>query len=462
MLKRHIIPFIILFNFSSLWALIERPVSFSEWRDTCFDQLPEYDHPLKSVKTELIPILALSELNRSINGAIEEIYFQYYEPQQWTNNVFPENTAPFMQKIIVEPQAIFYIQGDIHGSLHSLLRNLDRLKDKGYLDDTFTIRKDVYLFFLGDYGDRGRYSVEVFYTLARLKENNPENIFLIRGNHEDIEMGERDGFEHEMSQKYGIEGIEFFTNDIDEFFSLLPLGIFVGTETPDLTNYIFLCHGIPAIGYNPHQLLTLNNHKTGIYYSLLNFDEDLLERQKTDYPPLNIIYESNKSDLLPFHELNWGDISTIIDFCEIRGCLTFPPDFIYYLLDSYSQKDKQHYIHALFRGHQHAEIGNGCFDENLDYCLNIGMKQPLLHNSIYTLISAPEGVGGGKPTEYDSFVLAETAEDFSDWKITPYQFMVPLAIDKKRGHYVSKKYNPLKEKMEYRWTLKIGPKHDRK
>src|SRR3989339_85808 len=458
MLKRYTVLSILL-NISCLWALIERPVSFSEWRDACFDQLPEYDHPLKPGKSDkLIPILALSELNRSINGALEEIYFQYYEPEQWTNNVFPEIPAPFIQKIIVEPQTTIYIQGDIHGSLHSLLRNLDRLKDKGLLNDAFKVRKDVYLFFLGDYSDRGRYSIEVLYTLARLKENSPENIFLIRGNHEDIEMGERDGFEYEMSKKYGSDGIEFFTNDIDEIFSLLPLGIFVGTGTPDRTNYIFLCHGIPAIGYNPQQLLTLNNHKTGIYYSLLNFDEDLLERQKTSYPPLSIIYEFYKSQIIPFHELNWGDISTMVDFSEIRGCLTFPPDFIYHLLDSYSVKDKQHYVHTLFRGHQHAEIGNGCFDENLDYCPDIGIKQPLLTNSIYTLISAPEGIGGGSATEYDSFVLVETAEAFSDWKITPYQFMVPLAIDKKRGYYVSKKYNPRKEKMEYRWTLKIGLK----
>ena len=40
--------------------------------------------------------------------------------------------------------------------------------------------------FLGDYTDRGSYGVEVMYVLMRLKVENPDQVWMARGNHEDI------------------------------------------------------------------------------------------------------------------------------------------------------------------------------------------------------------------------------------------------------------------------------------
>jgi serine/threonine protein phosphatase 1 len=68
--------------------------------------------------------------------------------------------------------------GDIHGNLELLLNLVE--KQIKFNPDT-----DV-LVFLGDYIDRGGYSLEVVSYLKNLKSLYPENIVLLMGNHEDL------------------------------------------------------------------------------------------------------------------------------------------------------------------------------------------------------------------------------------------------------------------------------------
>ena len=68
------------------------------------------------------------------------------------------------------------ICGDIHGQLHDLI-------------ELFTIGGDVpftnYLF-MGDFVDRGYYSVETVSLLVALKVRYPDRIHLTRGNHDAV------------------------------------------------------------------------------------------------------------------------------------------------------------------------------------------------------------------------------------------------------------------------------------
>ncbi len=66
------------------------------------------------------------------------------------------------------------VVGDTHGQFHDLL---EIFKISGHAPDT------NYLF-LGDYVDRGYYSVETVCMVIALKVRYPSRIVMIRGNHE--------------------------------------------------------------------------------------------------------------------------------------------------------------------------------------------------------------------------------------------------------------------------------------
>jgi protein phosphatase len=80
----------------------------------------------------------------------------------------------------LKPKGEAVIVGDVHGDLESLFHILkatdfiERVKEG----------EQCLLVFLGDYGDRGIHSPEVYYVVLKLKEAFPKNVVLMRGNHE--------------------------------------------------------------------------------------------------------------------------------------------------------------------------------------------------------------------------------------------------------------------------------------
>lgn len=80
----------------------------------------------------------------------------------------------------LEPVGEALVVGDLHGDLESLK---SILRSSGFTQ-RMTKSKDAALVFLGDYGDRGARSAEVYYVILRLKLAFPEQVIFLRGNHE--------------------------------------------------------------------------------------------------------------------------------------------------------------------------------------------------------------------------------------------------------------------------------------
>lgn len=163
----------------------------------------------------------------------------------------------FTQKLVLPDNSKIAMWGDLHGSIHSLLKDLEYLKNKNLIDENLKITDpNFYMIFLGDYVDRGIYGIEVIYTILSLKNQNPDKVFLVRGNHEDIAMNMHYGFKQELDQKYNQPEI---IEKISSIYHFMPAAIFVGCKDKNKKiNFIQGCHGGIELGYNPKELLNSN------------------------------------------------------------------------------------------------------------------------------------------------------------------------------------------------------------
>ena len=140
---------------------------------------------------------------------------------------FPESTlfqlCDFAEAIyhqgtnVVDIKAPIIVVGDIHGNLHDLIRvfrTLGRPPSRRYL-------------FLGDYVDRGDFSTEVMTLLLALHCHYPNDVILLRGNHEFSAVNSEYGFRDEIMKEYGTERL---WRRFNEVFNYMPLAAIIDGE----------------------------------------------------------------------------------------------------------------------------------------------------------------------------------------------------------------------------------------
>ncbi len=137
----------------------------------------------------------------------------------------------------VPPVGKAIIVGDIHGDLESLRHILETSSFIKKANDG----EDVLLIFLGDYGDRGLYSPEVYYIILKLKESFPQHVVLMRGNHEgpdDLLASPHDLPIH-LNRKFGEKGPEVYLK-LRQLFNSLYNAVIIDER------YILLHGGAPS------------------------------------------------------------------------------------------------------------------------------------------------------------------------------------------------------------------------
>jgi diadenosine tetraphosphatase ApaH/serine/threonine PP2A family protein phosphatase len=134
---------------------------------------------------------------------------------------------------LVEVSLPTRVYGDIHGQLPDLLQffNAFSWPDKR--------RGDIFSMsyvFLGDFVDRGSYSVLVIMLLFSIKVLYPKRVFLVRGNHEDRLMNQNYGFFQDCHDVFGPADGKSVWERANDVFEFLPLAALV-------ENQILCIHG---------------------------------------------------------------------------------------------------------------------------------------------------------------------------------------------------------------------------
>jgi hypothetical protein len=103
-------------------------------------------------------------------------------------------------------KGIAYWIGDLHGDLEAVV---SIVKQTGFLK-AMSKKENVFLVFLGDYGDRGKKIIETINEVITLKLLYPDNVILLKGNHEQEEIAMRYGTYDIFWESYGLKGNSLF------------------------------------------------------------------------------------------------------------------------------------------------------------------------------------------------------------------------------------------------------------
>ena len=127
------------------------------------------------------------------------------------------------------------IFGDIHGQYGDLMRYFSSIGTPCDWLPNGDIATCSYLF-LGDWVDRGKFSLETVCMLLALKCQYPSRVFLVRGNHEDHRINSHMGFYEECTQRLGKKDGHACWAAINKTFHWL-------SPAAVVEKCIFCCHG---------------------------------------------------------------------------------------------------------------------------------------------------------------------------------------------------------------------------
>jgi|GEM_PF-5808051 len=457
--------------FTDKWLRVQHGAfSFSALRDRVFSLCKEFVGGTK-VASDIVHepnfnVVSVPQFLSYVKVAFNTLRGNL-KPELWLNRVMPKVkkekrgkielniiSQPYVQKLVVKDKSKVFFFGDIHGSCHSLLRGLERLRVLGYMDDKFILRnpekpdakpenKDVYVVFTGDYQNLGRYGVETLHTLLRLYSRNPGNVILLRGDHENLGIIAGFGFKNELIAKYGQTVANEILSGLNILFEYLPEALFLGCKG----NFVQCCHGGVEPRYNPSALLESSSAIKFEAFDQPNFITGL----------------GGTGNSFGFTQSYFGQFIQGSVFAGKLIARPGQPDG-YQLdtkaLEKFLARPEYKNVKGFIRGHQHSFYGCKMAPKCTEPSINgEGVRVPpnetaqlvwwkrvvqeylKLHPErvygfitnegvrisdfapVFTFSSAPEGASyvPGSTLDYDCFGILTVRENYEDWRLIPYE-----------------------------------------
>ncbi len=130
-----------------------------------------------------------------------------------------KNESKSKGKVIrVKEVSTYIVIGDIHGDVDTLKTILSKINAEELRTG------NTALIFLGDYIDRGPYQLEALMSVLALKEYSPDNVILLRGNHEPPKnlIPYPHDFPDELVMRFGYDKGLALYNEFMDMFEFLP------------------------------------------------------------------------------------------------------------------------------------------------------------------------------------------------------------------------------------------------
>lgn len=181
-------------GFRSLTELREYAATLDEWiqMDRINLERPEYEsYYQKNVASTACSIIyeqisfLLSRLGLKKSPTFSVSFFKTILENVTKNRVENGWTDELAQKIEVQTTSRVIVFGPIQGAFHSLVRDLEKLKELNLIDENLKlINPNFYLVFLGNAINRSPYTLETFTLILKLMEKNPLNTIYLKGTNE--------------------------------------------------------------------------------------------------------------------------------------------------------------------------------------------------------------------------------------------------------------------------------------
>lgn len=412
--------------------------TFYDWKKAC-DALPWFngcDNPCKTVLREHMLLTQIDQFFTTMEEQFSKVH--------WIGGVKPvlqpNQFQAYVEKLMIPADAIVAIHGDFHGDVRAINRFIETFMQRGFLDEAnpFKIRaKNFYILFLGDYVDRGWYSAEVIYAILRLKNENPDRVFLMRGHHENAALNARyGGVRDELLQKFSSPRL---MKKVEMVYNVLPLALYLGAGSPNDINIIQCCHGGIEIGFDPRPLLNVTNGHAGVCFNILMQEDGFKPLVSIGFSSFGRHFKNNKSiDMV--NGFMAGDF--IVDSTKPLSLSSrdgyagtvfkYGKQATEELLKAWSSESYQ--VRAIFRAHQHSVMGmydRICNDDKLGHTDDMGVGKLWIENekhrvtpglleniAVVTFSAAPETVYG---LPFHAFAELHVAPDYKDWRLYVHQ-----------------------------------------